>query len=328
MKRFLPIVILLIAGCAALPGIDRMGGDRGQNSSINSDENLKIVFFDVGQGDATLIQSNESMLIDAGPPNAGREFILPYLRSNNISELKYVVATHYHDDHIGGIPEVIKGEDQILGTSDDFIPKEGILDRGGEYEGSSPAYEEYAKAATGSRNAVHPGDIYDLGGASVEVVAANGAFANGEQIPLEPFDENSASIVLLLNYGDFDYLHASDITGGGGDPPYETVDIETELASIVGDVDVLKVAHHGSETSTNQAFLDAASPELAVISLGDGNDFGHPHNEVIRRLEDSGADIYLTERGWLGDEFIDDESIQIQDGPITISVNEDDWAIE
>jgi len=325
MKRFLLIVILLTAGCGALPSLDRLRGTGGSNPSSSKAESLRLVFLDVGQGDSTLISSsNEVMLIDAGPVNAGRNVVLPFLKQQGIMELKYIVATHYHDDHIGGIPEVIKGEDQVLGTSDDIIPTNGVLDRGGEYEG--PAYEEYASTTDNIRGAVHPGDNYTVGSATVEVLAANGELMDGTKIGLEPDDENSAGIVLLLNDGDFSFLDEADLTGGGGDPPYQTIDIETSLAPLVGNVDVLKVAHHGSQTSTNEAFIEAVSPELAVISAGDGNDFGHPSEEVIDRLLDSGAEVYQTERGWLDDEYLDD--VQITDGPITISVSEDDWIIE
>lgn len=308
-----------------MPALDRARGTGGSNPSSNEVQTLKLVFLDVGQGDSTLISSsNEAMLIDAGPPNAGRDVVLPYLKKQDIQQLKYIIATHYHDDHIGGISEVIKGEDQILGTKDDFIPTNGVIDRGGEYESS--VYEEYADATNGIRSAVYPGDNYTVGRATVEVLAANGQLVDGTQINLEPYDENSAGIVLLLNNGDFSFLDEADVTGGGGDPPYQTIDIETSLAPLVGDIDILKVAHHGSETGTNETFLDAVSPELAVISVGDENDFGHPDEETIDRLIDAGVEVYQTERGWLGDEYLDD--VQITDGPITISVSEDDWTIE
>ncbi len=322
------MLLMLIAGCAASVRTDRSGQNMGPSVPPDKNQELKLVFFDVGQGDAALVSSGENMLIDAGPPDAGRNIIIPYLKQNGIDELKYIVATHYHDDHIGGIVEVMRGEDQTSGTADDIIPKEGILDRGGKYEGYSPAYDEYAGVAGTLRNAVHPGDVYDLGGASVEIVAADGEVANGTRIGLDPDDENAASVVLLVTSGDVSFLHASDITGGGGDPPYETADIETEIASTVGEVDILKVAHHGSKTSTNSNFLEMTGPDVAVISVGDGNDFGHPHDEVIDRLIDSGTEVYLTEEGWLDEEYLDSESVHIQNGPITILISEDQWEID
>jgi competence protein ComEC len=325
MKRILPIIILLAAGCAALPPMDRFG-DAGGSSAAPAG-NLRLAFLDVGQGDSTIISSsNEAMLIDAGPPGAGHDVVLPFLRKEGIDELKYIVATHYHEDHIGGIPEVIKGEDRILGTEDDVIPTGGVIDRGEDHEENSPAYEKYSEATNGFRHTARPGDSYIVGGASVEVVAANGELVDGTKIPIEPFDENSASVVLLVESGGFSFLGEADLTGGGGDPPYQTADIETELGPLVGDIDVLKVAHHGSATSTNEAFIEETDPELAIISVGDGNDYGHPDEEVVQRLIDSGAEVYQTERGWLGEEYYD--YVGVTDDSIVVSVSDGEWTIE
>jgi competence protein ComEC len=311
MKAGLILFIIVLVGCGPLPRFDR-AGDGNVSDNSNSSERLTLTFLDVGQGDATVISSqDEVMLIDAGPKGAGKEAVLPFLKEQKIEKIKYIVATHYHDDHIGGIPEVIKGEDQVLGTADDRIPTDGILDRGGDYERYSPAYEEYKDVTAGIRRALSPGEHIALGAASIDVLAQNGQVSDGTKIELEPFDENSASVVLLMTSGDFRYLHESDLTGGGGDPPYETIDIETSLAPLAGDIDVLRVAHHGSKTSTNEVFLDTVAPEVAIISVGIGNDFGHPHDEVIDRLSDAGVDVYLTE-----------------DGPVTVSVSDDGWSIE
>ena len=326
------IILSFFIGCADLPPLDRMRGLAGSNPFVeeNKQKPLKITFLDVGQGDSTLVMasSTETMLIDAGPPQAGRDIVLPFLEKVGVQKLKYLVATHYHDDHIGGIAEVIKGKDQVLGTDDDVIPTNGVIDRGGTYEESSPIFDEYKKIAQPHRITVHPGDLFPVGEASVEVLAENGALENGSHIALEPFDENSASIVLLLTYGDFHYLHATDITGGGGDPPYQTIDVETSLAPLAGDVDVLRVAHHGSQTSTNETFLAITSPEAAVISVGDENDYGHPHDEVINRLINDDVEIYQTERGWLSDSYSNDDNVHIMNGSISLTVSDDTWSIE
>jgi len=332
MKRHLAIVFifLLSVACTSLTSLNQLryinGASPAADGSIGAA--LRLFFLNVGQGDSTLIVASpyETMLIDAGPSQAGHDIVLPFLREQGIKKLKYIIATHYHDDHIGGIAEVMKGEDQILGTTDDMIPTNGVIDRGGKYEDSSPAFEEYAKTAGTHRITAYPGDIVALGEASVEVVAANGALEDGTEIPIEPFDENSASLVLLLIQGDFKYLHASDITGGGGDPPYQTIDIETSLAPLVGDIDVLRVAHHGSQTGTNANFLDAVDPEAAIISVGDGNDFGHPHGEIIDRLLEDNVEIYQTEQGWLDERFDDD--VHVMNGSITLMTDGDTWSIE
>jgi beta-lactamase superfamily II metal-dependent hydrolase len=323
--------LTFLFSCQLKPSLsmDSDFGSRASPASNTAADLLKFIFFDVGEGDATLVYSSpeESMLIDAGPQGAGRNVILPFLKSEGISNLKYIVATHYHADHIGGIPEVVKGEDGVMGTSDDYKPTSGFIDRGGEYEGE--IYEEYDAAAGEERIAARPGDEYSIGDASVKVLAADGAFADGEEVKKDDlFDENSASLALLITQDNFKYLHASDITGGGGEPPYQTADLETHLGELAGDIDVLRVAHHGSKTSTSSVFLEAVDPEAAVISAGSLNEFGHPHAEVIQRLINSGADVYLTEQGWLDEEYLYNESVHIQDGPISLQVTNGDWFIE
>ncbi|MDO8494369.1 MAG: hypothetical protein Q7S68_03435, partial [Deltaproteobacteria bacterium] len=90
---------------------------------------------------------------------------------------------------------------------------------------------------------------------------------------------------------------AGDLTGGGGNPPYQTIDLETPLAPLIGDIDVLKVSHHGSHTSSNEFFLDTLQPEMAIISVGANNDFGHPHRTVLERLEERQIEIWKTTDG-------------------------------
>ncbi|MFH1873694.1 MAG: MBL fold metallo-hydrolase [Pseudomonadota bacterium] len=328
MRYFLGIsLIILLSACANLGQYkgrtEQSGSSRSNQPNLSTETNLKFAFLNVGQGDATLITSaGETMLIDAGLPGKGQSVVLPYMQEHNIDKLEYIVATHYHEDHIGGIAEVIKGPDQILGTSDDIIPFNGILDHGGSYAG--PIYDEYLEVTANLRRPTYAGERFNLGQATVAVLAAGGELSNGTQMSAhENFDENSASIVLLLEQDDFNYLHEADITGGGGDPPYETVDLETEIGYLAGDVDLLRVAHHGSKTSTNQEFINTVTPEIAILSVGDDNDYGHPHDEVIERLIEAGVDTYLTESGWLDNDYALEELIHVQNDTIEINLADD-----
>jgi beta-lactamase superfamily II metal-dependent hydrolase len=314
------MLIVFCAGCGMPELIDPItshaepaAGDGG------SGDVMRVVFIDVGQGDTTLVVSpgGDALLIDAGPEGAGRHAVLPAIRGAGMEQLTAIIATHYHADHIGGVAEVMRGEDNAMGTSDDLIPLEGIMDRGGSYEGYSSAWSAYRAAAEGMRETLHPGNRFAVGEISVEVVAARGELGDGTTVPIEPSDENAASLALVIEYGAFRMFVGGDFTGGGGNPPYDTPDVETGLGELVGDVDVLQVNHHGSTTSTNQAFLDALQPEIAIISCGDHNDHFHPHQSVIDRLLAADVDVYQTERCWT-DSAAD---VTVADGDIVLTTD-------
>lgn len=247
-----------------------------------SAQQLRIVHIDVGQGDATLIVGpTRTLLFDGGVTGSGNE-IRAVLDSLGISSIDYFVAGHYHADHIGAIDEVINGGIAL---------NLAAYDRGGTY--SSQAFTHYTTAVGAKRSTITLNQQIDLGGGCVlTCVAVNGTTPNGN---VTPTDENARSIALVLRYGTFDYFIASDLSGGGS----STADVESLLASSVGDVDVLHVGHHGSTTSTNQTLVDTLKPEQAVISLGDGNSYGHPTQGVLDRLDAAATvdTIWQTEAG-------------------------------
>lgn len=284
----LPIENPFEAGRSALPPEETGSAERL----------LKIVVIDVGQGDATLVTgpSGRAWLIDAGPEGAGLSSVLPALEKEGVERLDGMIATHYDADHIGGFAEVLRGEDQEQETDDDWIPAFGLYDRGDSTEKDTPVYQDYLAAVSIHRRTTDPGMVFDLGGgATAAVVVVNGRYADGRAVHLNPDEENEASIGLLIQYGDFEYFTAGDLTGGGAPGGYETKDLETFAGEIVGDIDILHVGHHGSSSSTNETFLEEIKPEAAVISVGRDNDYGHPTETVINRLEAIGADIYRTD---------------------------------
>lgn len=302
MRRL--IFILLIISCAGcgMPSLlhERFAHEDTADSAPSSNE-LTVVFINVGQGDATLIKApnGEAILIDAGPWESSSA-VIAALNDANVTELTAIIATHYHADHIGGVPDVIEA-----------LPTEVIYDRGHSYSGYSPAYEYYVEAAGTKRAALNPCDRIYVGEVVLQTVAANGEVCGGGSIPLEDGDENAASIAFVIQYGGFRMFAGGDLTGGGGNFPYNTHDVESLVADVVGDVDVLKVNHHGSRTSTNQTFLDTLQPEYAIISCGDENDHHHPHAEVVDRLLSAGVTVHQTERCWT-----EDESVTIAEGDI------------
>ncbi len=243
---------------------------------------MSIACLDVGQGDATVIisPSGQTLLFDGGKSGRGSSVILPYLNAQGITYLDYMVASHYHSDHIGGLDEVIAQ-----------VPVGVAYDRGWSY--TTLTYNTYASAVQEVRQTILPGQVIDLGeDVTVTCLALNG---NG-QLP-SPYNnssyENEYGVCLLVQYGGFDFFVAGDLTGNP-DSGYE--DIETSLAPMVGDIDVYRVNHHASDSSSNAFFLQNVQAEVSVISLGD-NSYGHPHQPVLNRLVQYGSFVYQTEIG-------------------------------
>jgi len=237
---------------------------------------LTVHFLDVGQGDAIALRTPAGhwVLIDGGPRNeardAGRRVVVPFLRRAGAERLAAIVATHAHADHVGGLPAV-------LGA----LPVENVLEPG-EPLGEGPYLEFLAASeAAGARwHAARRGDHMDLDSVRITVLSPDSAWA------AETTDPNEESVVLLVEYGKTRFV----FTGDAGLP------VEARLAGQVGDVDMLKVGHHGSHSATSDAWLDEARPEIAVISVGARNTYGHPAPEVLARLARHGVQVHRTDR--------------------------------
>ncbi len=319
-KKLILFFAFLFSGCAALKQ-NPFPKDWQQtptppelNSSNENSGSLKITLLDIGQGDATLITTpkGKNILIDAGNIGKGTDIILPYLQSHRINSLDMIIATHYDADHIGGISEVIAGADGQLETADDLMPSQGIYDRGGTPLDSSPLYTDYLKAVEKNRFSILPGDLIGLDPeVIIRCVAVNGSVWNGPTLDLFQVGihetENSAAISLLIEYKNFRYLTSADLTGGGSPGGFKTLDIETPLAEQIGEITAIHVNHHGSSTSSNQSFVNSLKPKVALISVGNGNSYHHPDQQILERWQKSGAKIWLTEKGAGG--FVTKEKI-------------------
>lgn len=248
--------------------------------SFQPNDQLEIHIINVGQGDSFLIISpaGKKLLIDAGDTSRGYNVVLPYLKSKGISTLDYVVASHFHADHIGGLDEVING----LGGSSKILV--AAYDRGGSY--NSKAFDEYIAAVGPKRQIILPGQYIDLGAnITVKCIASAGYTENGRVY--YGSDENALSVVLHLKYNNFDMYFGGDSNSL----------VEPYIAEKAQDVDVYKVSHHGSATSSTYSLLNKLKPEVSVITVGNGNPYDHPHAETISRLVEINSYIYQTELG-------------------------------
>lgn len=236
--------------------------------AITPGEELKVHFLDVGQGDSIFIElpTNETILIDASIKDASDK-IINYLKEEKVSKIDYVFATHPHSDHIGGMSAVIKAFD--IGQI--YMPKAVTTTK--TYENLLLTIKDKnlkIKTAKAGNTIIDTDDL------KLVVLAPN-------QDSYELL--NNYSIVLKLTYKEKSFLFTGDA---------ETLS-EKEITGDV-EADVLKVGHHGSRTSTSQAFLNKVNPSYAVISVGLNNDYKHPHQEVLDRLEKKNIKIYRTDQ--------------------------------
>ena len=234
---------------------------------------LEVDFLDVGQGDAALLVCDgESMLIDGGPASAS-QLVYTFLREKT-EYLNAIVATHPHDDHIGGLPAALNA-----------VPVGVIYSPVSSWD--SPrwaAIEQYAELQGTPIIVPVEGEVFSLGGADVTVL----------HCWPEAWTENDMSIVLRVDYGDVSFL----FTGDAEDlSEYMMLDAEFAMPEEKNslDVDVLKVGHHGSSTSSTPEFIEAVSPDIAVISCETGNPYHHPHAETLLTLEAADVEVLRTD---------------------------------
>lgn len=232
---------------------------------LQDNVNLEVYFLDVGQADSILIKlEDEYMLIDAGNNEDGVKLV-NYFNELGIKEFKYVFGTHPHEDHIGGMDDIINNF-----KIDNYYMPDKIT--------TTKTFEDVLDALINNNlqyTILEKGDEFNLSSANFKVIYAGD----------ETNDINDSSIVLKLTYGNNSFLLTGDATSN----------VEKTLLNDNIKSDVLKVAHHGSNYSSTDEFLDVVSPKYAVISVGKNNSYNHPSNSTLKKLNDRSIKLYRTD---------------------------------
>ena len=257
MKRRIIALVLILCLILSLCGCFESGGISG----------FSITFIDVGQGDSALVACDgHYMLIDGGDAAAG-EKVCDVLKENGVKRLDILVASHLHDDHIGGLIEVL---DQLQSVK-------LVLSNAKNY--TSRTFDKFHNRLVRHRTEIKvptSDSTYQLGSANIQILS------------VQAQNEND-SLVLMITYGENTFLFAGDMEQNQ----------ERQICDHYGDerqdITLLKVAHHGADTSTSIRFLRTVMPKYAVISVGKGNQYGHPSKETLEKLEQAGTTVYRTD---------------------------------
>lgn len=241
--------------------------ERKTEDVIFADENtLNVYFIDVGQADSILLENKgHYMLIDAGNNEDGPKLV-NYFNEQDIKEFDYVVGTHAHEDHIGGMDDIIKNF-----KIDNFYMPDAIT--------TTKTFEDVLDALEETNVIFQTPKVNQTFNLQDTTITTLSVTADEKNL-------NDTSIVLKVKHGTNTFLFMGDAS----------TKIEKNLLNKDIKSDVLKVGHHGSRYSTSLEFLKKVSPEYAVISVGENNTYKHPHEEILKRLEEQNIQIYRTDK--------------------------------
>ena len=271
------IIVAIIALVASAVTYFTDLGDTFKKDSLpdikpSSNADLSVHFIDVGQGDCTLVMcEGHSMLIDAGESDQG-EWVVEYLLAQGIKNLDYVIGTHPHSDHIGGLKAVVNSDIEIGKIIMPKVPDEQVP--------TSYTYTKLRMAIIDKGLTITNADdsTFNLGSAVINTYTPKDEYN----------DLNDYSVATKITHGDNSFLITGDL---GKKSEQELVKRGCDLSARV-----LQVCHHGSRESSSDLFLSKVKPVYAVIQCGEGNSYGHPHEEALNRLDKYTKEIYTTDK--------------------------------
>lgn len=274
-KKFIitPVLSVLLIIISCIVFYNDSNGSKPVFHTDDYNDKLVVHFLDVGQGDSAFIEfpNDECMLIDAGTSDCD-DIIIDTVESYGYSRIDYIIATHPHADHIGAMSSVI----DYFDIGEIYMPN---------ISSNSKTFENLLQTISDN-------------GLQVNTACADKIINTESELEIEFFspqpnmtydDLNNYSAVLKITYGDDAFLFTGDAEN------IAEADM-MDLYSNELDCDVLKVGHHGSDSSSSEEFLNAATPQYAVISCGNHNSYGHPHKETLNRLESMGTKVYRTDK--------------------------------
>lgn len=240
----------------------------GETEASPGRRGMTVHFLDVGQADCALVEcGGEFLLIDGGNVDDGR-LVVSYLEQLGVEQLQTVICTHAHEDHAGGLAAVLA----VFPTERVYCPTRTY---------SSRYFENFLNYVDQQRLEITlpvPGDSFSLGGARVTILG-----------PVKSYPEpNDTSIVCRVDFGENSFLFTGDME--------KTAETDLVESGAFLNCDVLKMGHHGSDTSTGYWFLREVDPEYTLISVGADNSYGHPHEEPMSRLRHQGTVVLRTDR--------------------------------
>lgn len=265
-------LILGLSGCSAqaasLPSSAPAPTAAAVTAETSGEAGLKVHFIDVGQGDSILAESDGHYLLIDGGENDQAERVISYLEEQGATSLDYVIGTHPHSDHIGGLDGVIQAMDvQTVMLA--------------PVEHTTQTFEDVLDAVSDkglSLTLPQLGDTYSLGDASFTIIAPAGDYGD---------DLNNWSVGIRLVYQDTAFVLCGDAEA--------QAEADMCASGLELSADVLKAGHHGSSTSSSDVFLDKVHPSYMVISCGQGNSYGHPHQETLDKAASRGIQVYRTD---------------------------------